>query len=58
MKGTFAAARFNGRHYDVSPDGKRFLLLKDVQDTERGETPQLVLVQHWAEELKRLVPSK
>jgi hypothetical protein len=58
LKGTFAAPIVNGRHYDVSADGKRFLLLKDVKEANARETPQLVLVQHWAEELKRLVPSK
>ena len=59
VKGSFAVAVNTGRHYDVSPDGKRFLLLKDVEDTNARETPpQLVLVQHWSEELKRLVPAR
>ncbi len=44
------------RYYDVSPDG-RFLL---VQDKERSpiKVTQMILVQNWLEELKRLVPTK
>jgi serine/threonine-protein kinase len=45
------------RQFDVTRDGKRLLMVKDaggLTDTERG----FVLVQHWAEELKRLLPLK
>lgn len=42
--------------YDVTADGQRFLMLRPVEDT--SSTPQLVLVQNWFEELKRLVPVK
>jgi Tol biopolymer transport system component len=47
-----------GRTYDVSPDGLRFLMLKEgtVAD-EPAPSPRLVLVQHWFEELKRRVPT-
>jgi serine/threonine-protein kinase len=47
------------RTYDVSGDGKRFLMIK------RGEAPpqtstaeRIVVVQHWFEELKARVPMK
>jgi serine/threonine-protein kinase len=45
------------RRWDASPDGKRFLMIKqDVGD--RASAPQnLVVVQNWTEELKRLVPT-
>jgi serine/threonine-protein kinase len=48
-----------GRPFDVSADGQRFLMLKDVSTpTTRGaSSQQLILVQNWAEELKRLVPT-
>ena len=48
-----------GRTYDVSPDGQRFLMIKEggVAD-EPAPSARLVLVQHWFEELKRLVPTK
>ena len=56
LKGTYLSPQ-TGRMYDVSPDGRRFLLIKE----SRGEgaappPPQLIVVQHWLEELKRLVP--
>ena len=48
-----------GRAYDVSPDGKRFLMIKQGGEAdEPAPSARLVLVQHWFEELKRLVPTK
>ena len=46
-----------GRAYDVSPDGQRFLMIK-VPGSDGGAPPALIVVQHWDEELKRLVPTK
>ena len=46
-----------GRTYDVSPDGKRFLMIKDAS-TQPASPRQLVVVLNWFEELKRLVPKK
>ncbi|MDA2937894.1 hypothetical protein MYX75_06490 [Acidobacteria bacterium AH-259-A15] len=44
------------RRYDIHPDGKRFLMLKE--GGVAGETRQeLILVQNWFQELKRLVPT-
>ena len=45
-----------GRNYDVAPDGQRFLLTitKDLPTA----TAQMIFVQNWFEELKRLVPTK
>ena len=41
--------------YDVTPDGQRFVM---VDDNEPAAAPtQLILVQNWFEELKRLVPT-
>jgi len=44
-----------GRTYDISPDGERFLMIK-----ESGSAPstEFILVQNWFEELKRLVPTE
>ncbi|MGH9255516.1 MAG: hypothetical protein ACRD3C_13225 [Vicinamibacterales bacterium] len=50
-----ALTGFVGRIYDVSPDGRRFLVLKSASDPT-APPPQLVVVQHFDEELKRLVP--
>jgi hypothetical protein len=46
-----------GRHYDISPDGKRFLLMKDAETsgTARPAEPELKVVLHFFDELKRLV---
>ena len=44
-----------GRTYDVSPDGKRFLMIQERSGDEI-EPPQLILVQNWLDELNRLVP--
>ncbi len=44
------------RTYDISPDGQRFLVLKPVEGTQTAP-PQVVVVQNWHEELKRLVPT-
>jgi serine/threonine-protein kinase len=43
-----------GIKYEVAPDG-RFLMLKDIGSG--GSQDRVVLVQHWTEELKRLVPA-
>jgi hypothetical protein len=48
-----------GRMYDVSADGQRFLMIKETSVAdERPPSPRIVIVQHWFEELKRLVPTK
>jgi len=45
----------SARNYDVSPDGKRFLMLKSAAD--QSPAPQIIVVQNWSEALKRLVPT-
>ena len=49
-----------GRSFDVSPDGRRFLMIKDARGTraEAPSPPQIVVVQNWTDELKRLVPTQ
>jgi hypothetical protein len=42
------------RTYDVSPDGRRFLMIKLAANEVTA--PQIVVVHNWLEELKRLVP--
>jgi tRNA A-37 threonylcarbamoyl transferase component Bud32 len=44
------------RSYDVSADGRRFLVIK--QPRSEATVPQIVVVQQWLEELKRLVPPR
>jgi serine/threonine-protein kinase len=46
----------SGRPYDVAPDG-RFFIIRSVQTEASGGTASnLIVVQNWFEELKRLVP--
>jgi serine/threonine protein kinase/Tol biopolymer transport system component len=47
----------SSRMYDVSGDGKRFLMIKDIE-TPNAPQASIVVVEHWFEELKRLVPTK
>ena len=43
-----------GTAYDVSPDGQRFLMVKQGEQVPT----QINVVQNWIEELKRLVPTR
>jgi serine/threonine-protein kinase len=45
------------RTYDVSRDGRRFLMIKNVELPEQAAVPQVVLILNWSEELKRRLPS-
>ncbi len=45
------------RSYDVSPDGKRFVMLKSSDaSAPRATAPRIVVVQNWFEELRAKVP--
>jgi serine/threonine-protein kinase len=46
-----------GRTYDISRDGKRFLMVKTMNQTV-ADAPRIILVENWFEELKRKVPVK
>jgi len=57
--GADRATAFISRTYDVSPDGQRFLMIKDAEARAQPPTaPRIIVVQNWTEELKRLVPAK
>jgi serine/threonine-protein kinase len=43
--------------YDVAPDG-RFLMIKPIGGDTEVAPSQIVVIQNWLEELKRLVPTK
>jgi len=45
-----------GRPYDVSRDGERFLAIKD--GGADGATPQIIIVQNWFEDVRRLIPTE
>ena len=44
-----------GRTYDVSPDGQRFLMIKAAGADATAAPPSLIVVQHFDQELRRLV---
>ena len=44
------------RNYDLSPDGKRFLVIKPMNTERSGYS--LMVVQNWTEELERVAPPK
>jgi hypothetical protein len=45
--------------YDVSPDGQRFLMIKQTGDPNQlAAAATMVVVQNWFEELKRRVPTR
>jgi len=45
----------NTTNYDVSPDGKRFVM---IRPDEESTLAQIIVIQNWTEELKRLVPTE
>lgn len=53
------AAGAGGRTYDVSPDGQRFLMIKDNTPGNQTAAPaSMVVVLNWFEELKARLPLK
>jgi serine/threonine-protein kinase len=53
FEGSYAMGSGGGYNYDVTPDGRRFLMVR----RQLGPAPrQINVVLNWAEELKRLVP--
>ena len=54
----YRATNPGGRNYVVSPDGQRFLAIKEGAGAEDASVPPtMILVQNWFEELRRLVPT-
>ena len=47
-----------GRTYDVSLDGRRFLMIKHLGRAEGQSGTRLVLVQNWLDEIERLLPNE
>jgi Tol biopolymer transport system component len=45
------------RPYDITPEG-RFLVIRNAESSDSNAASNLILVQNWTEELKRLVPPK
>jgi hypothetical protein len=64
FRGTYVSAVFrygslDFATWDISPDGKRFLMMKETgaAASAGGRSRKINLVVNWFEELKRLVPT-
>jgi hypothetical protein len=58
FSGDYSQARGGVPNFDVSPDGQRFLMIRDVTPIEPSARDEVIVVLNWHEELKRLVPTK
>jgi eukaryotic-like serine/threonine-protein kinase len=56
FEGRYELAPFPIANYDISPDGKRFLMLKSIEQ-EQAVPTQINVVLNWFEELKQKVPT-
>jgi Tol biopolymer transport system component len=57
FEGPFRIDGGSFRNYDVTADGQRFVMVREVERPQ-ARVSQMVLVQNWVEELRRLAPTK
>jgi serine/threonine-protein kinase len=57
-EGYYTVPHWWGLSYDISRDGQQFLMIKEGGIDGPAAPPSMIVVQHWVEELKRLVPTK
>jgi serine/threonine-protein kinase len=57
-QGYYTIPQWWGLSYDISPDGQRFLMLKEGGADGSAMPASIIVVQNWVDELKRLVPMK
>ena len=59
FQGNYLTPNTGRQAYDVSLDGKRFLMIRPPRISGQRQAPsnRIIVVQHWTEELKRLVPT-
>jgi serine/threonine-protein kinase len=59
FKGKYVPGPGGSRNFDISPDGRRFIMIKDVEHTlEASARDELTVVLNWFDELRQLVPAK
>jgi serine/threonine protein kinase len=60
FQGKYVPREESARPWDISPDGKRFLMMKSTQSASAPLTlqPRITIVLNWFEELKQRVPAK
>jgi Tol biopolymer transport system component len=49
---------YESRDYDVAPDGRRFLMVKENPSADRKPPTRMIVILNWQEELKQRVPTK
>ena len=54
---SYAHSGFGFRHHDIATDGRLLVVRYEAAANESEVQPEIVLVQNWFEELKRLVPT-
>lgn len=58
ITGTYVADGLRNRQFDVSRDGRRFIMIKEVEHTlEPSARDELTVVLNWFEELRQVVPT-
>ena len=57
FQGAYPFPNTRGSFYDVSLDGQQFLMITFAAAVSTGESPQIIIVENWLEELKRLAPT-
>ena len=50
--------RESGRPYDVTPDGKQFLVMLQSLEPASSDRPQINVVLNWFQDLKQRAPAK
>jgi eukaryotic-like serine/threonine-protein kinase len=58
FEGEFLPPQTGWRPYDIGPDGRFVIIRAGGDGTREASAANMVVVQHWVEELKRLVPAK
>ena len=53
--GPYRRNRLHGHTYDVTPDGQKFIMIRQSEVDTVGS--EIIVIQNWSEELKRLVPT-
>jgi len=56
FEGQYLGVRRGGQLWDITPDGQRFLMMKNATPDGDSERNQIHVVFNWFEELKRLAP--
>jgi hypothetical protein len=51
-------AQARGRPYDVTPDGKQFVMMFPASETKDSDTLQINVVLNWFQDLKQRAPAK